>query len=196
MTDKTITKLFGEGVERTAAKLKTLHTLQWLKGLAKKGMFTGIVEGVEEGQQQLLQDRYRAGEYDDYNSPEFESTLLNPFTLFDIPSSLRDLELGTAALGCYLGINFGDPDNGNAELRKAMTTGAVTGMLFSGLHAFGLSNLQRADMNPGNLRALYRQYKNDAVLAKMVGENYGAAQDDAHIATFFGAMDKKGLNRM
>lgn len=196
MMDKTITKLFGEGVERTAAKLKTLHTLQWLKGLAKKGMFTGFVEGVEEGQQQLLQDRYRAGEYDDYNSPEFESTLFNPFTLFDIPSSLRDLELGTAALGCYLGINFGDPDNGNAELRKAMTTGAVTGMLFSGLHAFGLSNLQRADMNPGNLRALYRQYKNDAVLAKMVGENYGAAQDDAHIATFFGAMDKKGLNRM
>ena len=104
-------------------------------------MFTGFVEGVEEGQQQLLQSRYMRGEYDDYNSPYFDSTLFNPATLFDIPSSIKDLELGTAALGCYLGINFGDPDNGNAELRKAMTTGAVTGMMFSGLHAFGISNL-------------------------------------------------------
>lgn len=195
MTDKTITKLFGEGVERTAAKLRTLHAMQWIKSLAKKGMFTGFVEGVEEGQQQLLQSRYMRGEYDDYNSPYFDSTLFNPATLFDIPSSIKDLELGTAALGCYLGINFGDPDNGNAELRKAMTTGAVTGMMFSGLHAFGISNLQRAHMDPSNLRALHRQFQNDAVLAKMVGENYGAAQDDAHIATFFGAMDRKGLNR-
>lgn len=195
MTDKTITKLFGEGVERTAAKLRTLHAMQWIKSLAKKGMFTGFVEGVEEGQQQLLQYRYMRGEYDDYNSPYFDSTLFNPATLFDIPSSIKDLELGTAALGCYLGINFGDPDNGNAELRKAMTTGAVTGMMFSGLHAFGMSNLQRAHMDPSNLRALHRQFQNDAVLAKMVGENYGAAQDDAHIATFFGAMDRKGLNR-
>lgn len=195
MTDKTITKLFGEGVERTAAKLRTLHAMQWIKSLAKKGMFTGFVEGVEEGQQQLLQSRYMRGEYDDYNSPYFDSTLFNPATLFDIPSSIKDLELGTAALGCYLGINFGDPDNGNAELRKAMTTGAVTGMMFSGLHAFGISNLQRAHMDPSNLRALHRQFQNNAVLAKMVGENYGAAQDDAHIATFFGAMDRKGLNR-
>lgn len=195
MTDKTITKLFGEGVERTAAKLRTLHAMQWIKSLAKKGMFTGFVEGVEEGQQQLLQSRYMRGEYDDYNSPYFDSTLFNSATLFDIPSSIKDLELGTAALGCYLGINFGDPDNGNAELRKAMTTGAVTGMMFSGLHAFGISNLQRAHMDPSNLRALHRQFQNDAVLAKMVGENYGAAQDDAHIATFFGAMDRKGLNR-
>ena len=195
MTDKTITKLFGESVERTAAKLRTLHTLRWIKSLAKKGMFTGFVEGVEEGQQQLLQSRYMRGEYDDYNSPYFDSTLFNPATLFDIPSSIKDLELGTAALGCYLGINFGDPDNGNAELRKAMTTGAITGMMFSGLHAFGISNLQRAHMDPNNLRALHRQFQNDAVLAKMVGDNYGAAQDDAHIATFFGAMDKRGLNR-
>lgn len=195
MTDKTITKLFGESVERTTAKLRTLHALQWVKSLAKKGMFTGFIEGVEEGQQQLLQSRYMRGEYDDYNSPYFDSTLFNPATLFDIPSSIKDLELGTAALGCYLGINFGDPDNGNAELRKAMTTGAVTGMMFSGLHAFGISNLQRAHMDPSNLRALHRQFQNDAVLAKMVGDNYGAAQDDAHIATFFGAMDKKGLNR-
>ena len=74
----------------------------------------------------MLQSRYMRGEYDDYNSPYFDSTLFNPATLFDIPSSIKDLELGTAALGCYLGINFGDPDNGNAELRKAMTTGAVT----------------------------------------------------------------------
>ena len=195
MTDKTITKLFGKDFERTSAKLRTLHALQWVKNLAKKGMFTGFVEGVEEGQQQLLQSRYMRGEYDDYDSPYFDSTLFNPATLFDIPSSIKDLELGTAALGCYLGINFGDPDNGDAELRKAMTTGAVTGMMFSGLHAFGISNLQRAHMDPNNLRALHRQFQNDAVLAKMVGENYGAAQDDAHIATFFGAMDKRGLNR-
>ena len=195
MTDKTITKLFGESVERTTAKLRTLHAMQWIKSLAKKGMFTGFVEGVEEGQQQLLQSRYMRGEYDDYNSPYFDSTLFNPATLFDIPSSIKDLELGTAALCCYLGINFGDPDNGNAELRKAMTTGAVTGMMFSGLHALGISNLQRAHMDPSNLRALHRQFQNDAVLAKMVGENYGAAQDDAHIATFFGAMDRKGLNK-
>ena len=196
MTDKAVTKMFGSGVESTANKLRALHVFRWVKDKAKKGMFTGFVEGTEEGQQQLLQSRYQRGEYDEYDSPTYDSTVFNPITLFDIPSSLKDLDLGTAALACYLGINFGDPDNGDEELRKAMTTGATTGMLFTALHAMGMSNLSRAHMDPSNLRALHRQFQNDAVIGKLVGDNYGAAQDDAHIAQFFRSMDKHGLNRM
>lgn len=196
MTDKAVTKMFGSGVESTVNKLRALHAFRWVKDKAKKGMFTGFVEGTEEGQQQLLQSRYQRGEYDEYDSPTYDSTVFNPTTLFDIPSSLKDLDLGTAALACYLGINFGDPDNGDEELRKAMTTGATTGMLFTALHAMGMSNLSRAHMDPSNLRALYRQFQNDAVIGKLVGDNYGAAQDDAHIAQFFRSMDKHGLNRM
>lgn len=196
MTDKAVTKMFGSGVESTVNKLRALHAFRWVKDKAKKGMFTGFVEGTEEGQQQLLQSRYQRGEYDEYDSPTYDSTVFNPITLFDIPSSLKDLDLGTAALACYLGINFGDPDNGDEELRKAMTTGATTGMLFTALHAMGMSNLSRAHMDPSNLRALYRQFQNDAVIGKLVGDNYGAAQDDAHIAQFFRSMDKHGLNRM
>lgn len=196
MTDKAVTKMFGSGVENTANKLRALHVFRWVKDKAKKGMFTGFVEGTEEGQQQLLQSRYQRGEYDEYDSPTYDSTVFNPITLFDIPSSLKDLDLGTAALACYLGINFGDPDNGDEELRKAMTTGATTGMLFTALHAMGMSNLSRAHMDPSNLRALHRQFQNDAVIGKLVGDNYGAAQDDAHIAQFFRSMDKHGLNRM
>lgn len=196
MTDKAVTKMFGSGVESTVNKLRALHAFRWVKDKAKKGMFTGFVEGTEEGQQQLLQSRYQRGEYDEYDSPTYDSTVFNPITLFDIPSSLKDLDLGTAALACYLGINFGDPDNGDEELRKAMTTGATTGMLLTALHAMGMSNLSRAHMDPSNLRALHRQFQNDAVIGKLVGDNYGAAQDDAHIAQFFRSMDKHGLNRM
>lgn len=194
ITDKAITKMFGEGVENAAKKLKTLHAAQWMTDKFKKGMYSGFFEGIEEGQQQLLQNRYMRGDYDDYDYPRFDGTIANPFTLFDFPSAFKDLDLATSAVFSYMGLNYGDPDNGSDELRNAMTTGALTGMIFSALYPMTINNIYRADMDPTNLRALYRQFKNDAVLGKLVAENYNKEQDDAHIAAFYNAMDKRGFN--
>nr|DAM86628.1 MAG TPA: hypothetical protein [Caudoviricetes sp.] len=44
---------------------------------------------------------------------------------------LSDVRLGIGAVAGYFGLNFGDPDNGTDELRKAMNTGFVASMITS-----------------------------------------------------------------
>nr|DAM86629.1 MAG TPA: hypothetical protein [Caudoviricetes sp.] len=39
-------------------KVKTAHVLDFLKRKAGQAMTTGVLEGIEEGQQYLLQQRY------------------------------------------------------------------------------------------------------------------------------------------
>nr|DAS01566.1 MAG TPA: hypothetical protein [Caudoviricetes sp.] len=82
----------------------------------------GASEGIEEGQQQLLQNRYQRGEYDNYKGVQSN---------FDIGSVFSDVRLGLESVADYYGVNPYDPDNGSAELRKAMNTGFISGMLNS-----------------------------------------------------------------
>nr|DAH00521.1 MAG TPA: hypothetical protein [Crassvirales sp.] len=83
------------------------------------------------------------GEYDDYDTP---------YSMFNLPSVFSDASLASDAIASYIGINFGDPDNGDAELRKAMNIGSVTGAMFHGVHQMNpIVNLLTSN-DPNTLR--------------------------------------------
>lgn len=186
ITDNLIDKAFGEGAEAMLKKVKTAHVLDFLKRKAGQITTTGVLEGIEEGQQHLLQQRYQRGEYDNYNSERSN---------FDINSLLSDVRLGIGAVAGYFGLNFGDPDNGTDELRKAMNTGFVASMLTSqGMSS--MTNLlptraiQKMGLNPDNVRGLKSQLNADNIINELVASNYAAEQDDDHVGLFFKSLMK------
>ena len=183
MSDAIINKVFNKNASNLYKKVMASHASKWLGNQAKLLLRTGFLEGVEEGQQQLLQSRYMRGEYDDYNTP---------YSMFSLPSVFSDANLASDAIASYIGINFGDPDNGDAELRKAMNIGSVTGVMFHGVHQINpIANLLTSN-DPNTLRYIARQLKNDHILRRIVGENYGKAEDDAHIKIFNAHLDNGG----
>ena len=155
MSDRAINKVFNSNASDIYKKVMASHASKWLGNQIKRLTWTGFTEGIEEGQQQLLQSRYQRGEYDDYNTP---------YSMFSLPSVFSDARLASDAVASYLGINFGDPDNGDAELRKAMDIGAVTGAMFHGVHTINpIVNLFGKN-DPSTLRYIASQLKNDRVL--------------------------------
>lgn len=183
MSDSIINKVFNKNASDLYKKVMASHASKWLGNQAKLLLRTGFLEGIEEGQQQLLQSRYIRGEYDDYNTP---------YSMFSLPSVFSDANLASDAIASYIGINFGDPDNGDDELRKAMNIGSVTGAMFHGAHQINpIVNLLTSN-DPNTLRYIASQLKNDHILKRIVGENYGKAEDDAHIKIFNAHLDNGG----
>lgn len=183
MSDSIINKVFNKNASNLYKKVMASHASKWLGNQAKLLLRTGFLEGIEEGQQQLLQSRYMRGEYDDYDTP---------YSMFNLPSVFSDASLASDAIASYIGINFGDPDNGDAELRKAMNIGSVTGAMFHGVHQINpIVNLLTSN-DPNTLRYVASQLKNDHILKRIVGENYGKAEDDAHIKIFNAHLDNGG----
>lgn len=183
MSDAVINKIFSKEASSIYKKVTASHASKWLGNQIKKLGFVGVTEGIEEGQQNLLQSRYQRGEYDDY-------AVTN--SMFNLPSAFNDVGLAADAVASYIGINYGDPDNGNSELRKAMNIGLTTGGVFHASHVINpISNLLGKN-DPTTARYLKNQLKNDAVLRKLVGENYSKAQDDAHIKIFNEKLNRGG----
>ena len=182
MIDAKVSKVANKFFKNTANKVSAERVINYVNTRAKTLIPLGLKEGTEEGQQQLLQNRYQRGEYDNYTDPS---------STFCIDSFINDLGLGADAIGCYLGINSGDPDNGDADLRRAMNIGFTTSMFFRAPHA--ASNMLRS--NADNTRNLIASIKNDRVLRTMVADNYGKAQDKDHVGIFFDAMTKSGVTR-
>lgn len=167
------------------SKLSSKHVLNFLQKRLKQAGWVGSLEGIEEGQQHLLQQRYGRGEYDNYNTPT---------SLLPLPSAIEDLKLASESVTAYLNMLYGDPDNGTPELRRAMQIGAVAGILGGGA-GFGLaSNILPSD-NRDNLRNLIGQLRTDYTIGKIVGDSYGTAQDTAHMNMFYDAMQKYGVTR-
>lgn len=148
-------------------------------------------EGIEEGQQNLIQKAYEAGLYDNYNQEE---------TMFDMPSFMDDTMLAADAVSAYIGGMFGDPDTDTKELMQAMAIGAMTAMWFRAPHAISTNLLSQKQkqklvnhgayfLNPeaDNFRGLLSQLKDDKILGKMISESAQAVQDDNHIGVFFDA---------
>lgn len=183
MSDSIINRVFNKNASNLYKKVMASHASKWLGNQAKLLLRTGFLEGIEEGQQQLLQSRYMRGEYDDYDTP---------YSMFNLPSVFSDASLASDAIASYIGINFGDPDNGDAELRKAMNIGSITGAMFHGVHQINpIVNLLTSN-DPNTLRYIASQLKNDHILKRIVGENYGKAEDDAHIKIFNAHLDNGG----
>lgn len=179
--DRAIDKAAGKVASNLATKMAIARTSKYIKN--KAGMFglVGLTEGVEEGQQQLLQNRFARGEYDGYD--RYQSS-------FDIPSVFEDAGLAFDSLLAYWGLNPSDPDNGDPELIKAMNIGAVTGMMFGLGHA--LTNVMPTDQD--NIRNLTAQLRNDAVIRRIVAEQQAQRQDAEHVGIFFDSFSRAGVN--
>ena len=182
VVDNVINNTTKSILKNPASRVALSHGMKYAGRQLQKMGYVGFMEGEEEGIQHLLQTRYQRGEYDNYDQRE---------SLFDLPSVFNDGALSIEALAAYIGINFGDPENGSGELKRAMNIGLTTGMLFGGATVF--SNLVHTDRD--NLRNLVAQLKNDNILRAIVGENYGKAEDDKKVGMFYDAMQKYGVNK-
>ena len=133
-----------------------------------------LSEGIEEGQQQYIQYNYENGIYDNEVNSNFAP-------LIDVRSLVDDGRLAFDAVLSYFGLNFGDPLNGDDELQQSMTSGAVTGIFFPMAGA----TIQNIFSKNAPERAARRQFQNDKLLLRHIGENYGKEQRDLQTDALF-----------
>lgn len=144
---------------------------------------SSITEGIEEGQQELLKERYKRGEYDDYIGSE---------SMFDLVEGLSTLTLANGAVADYFGINYGDIDNGSANIAKVMNIGLGSSLLFSNVrHAS--TNIPLLDADNANLRSLFKDIRTSSAVANLLADDYERAQDYQHAGLFY-EMIKRGAS--
>lgn len=141
---------------------------------------SSIKEGIEEGQQELLQSRYRRGEYDEYSKN---------YSMLDFESGIADLELASDAIANYLGINYADLDNGDRNLRKAMNIGFSSSWLF-GNARHAVTNIPGMGEGAYNITQLIKDFKSSNTIANLMADDYQKAQDYQHADLFLKALQK------
>jgi hypothetical protein len=130
--DKATSKYLGKDIQKA---LKARDVAKYLKNKVRLLGFEGAIEGLEEVNQTMLQNRYSRGEYDDYNKS---------VSMFDINELSENIALSINGIGNLLGINTSDPDNADNELRKAFNIGFASSILFAG-GSHALKNIYGAD---------------------------------------------------
>lgn len=165
-------------------RLKFVHGSKYLAKKFGELVPLATSEALEEGKQQLLSTRFERGEYDNYKPSE---------SAFYLPGVFDNQFLNADAAAAYLGIAPGDPDNGDAELRRSMEIGAMTGLLFKTAPA--AKHLVLGSDNQYTLRNTIAQLKNDNVIRSLTANNYQLAQDNDHVGIFFEAFKRAGVNR-
>lgn len=173
--DKLVKKSFKDLGNRVAVR----NLISNVGNRAKMMGAVALSEGIEEGQQAYIQYNYENGNYDDDTNSEF-SPLINIRSLVDNQNTAFDAVLS------YFGLNFGNPLNGDDELRQAMTSGTVTGMFFP----LGGAAVQNLFSKNAPERAMLRQFKNDKLLLRYIGENYNKEQRDLQTDALFMAYNK------
>lgn len=168
--DGIVKKTFKDLGNRVAVRNLITNTANRAKAMGA----VALSEGVEEGQQQYIQYNYENGTYDDEMSSRFSP-------LIDVRSLIDDNRLAFDAALSYFGLNFGDPLNGDDELRQAMTSGAVTGMFFPMAGA----TIQNIFSKNAPERSARRQFQNDKFLLRYIGENYNKEQRDLQTDALF-----------
>lgn len=175
-------------------RLKFVHGSKYLAKKFERAFPLATSEALEEGRQQLLTSRFGRGEYDDYSTGE---------SSFYLPSVFDNQFLNADAAAAYLGISSGDPDNGDAELRRSMEIGAMTGLLFRIPHNVKnlLTPYKEGSTSPFSssdkysLRNTVAQLRNDNVIRSIAANNYKLAQDNDHVGIFFDAFSRAGVNK-
>lgn len=201
VTDAAATGVIDNAIERIAMskfsnignRLKFIHGSKYLSNKINKLVPYATSEALEEGRQQLLTSRFERGEYDNYVAGQ---------SSFYLPSVLDNQLLNAQATAAYLGINPGDPDNGDAELRRSMEIGAMTSLLFRIPHNVKnlLAPYKEGSASPFrssdkySLRNTIAQLKNDNVIRSVAANNYQLAQDNDHVGIFFDAFSRAGVN--
>lgn len=168
--DGIVKKTFKDLGNRVAVRNLITNTANRAKAMGA----VALSEGVEEGQQQYIQYNYENGTYDDEMSSRFSP-------LIDVRSLIDDNRLAFDAALSYFGLNFGDPLNGDDELRQAMTSGTVTGMFFPMAGA----TIQNIFSKNAPERSARRQFQNDKFLLRYIGENYNKEQRDLQTDALF-----------
>lgn len=192
VTKAAATGVIDNAIDRVAmSKFNTIgNRLKFVHGskyLAKKfGELVPLAtsEALEEGRQQLLSTRFARGEYDNYQPSE---------SAFYLPAVFDNQLLNVDATAAYLGLATGDPDNGDAELRRSMEIGAMTGLLFKTAPA--AKHLIFGSNNQYTLRNTIAQLRNDNIIRSLAANNYQLAQDNDHVGIFFEAFKRAGINR-
>lgn len=152
-------------------RLKFVHGSKYLAKKFERAFPLATSEALEEGRQQLLTSRFERGEYDNYSTGE---------SSFYLPSVFDNQFLNADAAAAYLGISSGDPDNGDAELRRSMEIGAMTGLLFRIPHNIKnlLAPYREGSTSPFSssdkysLRNTVAQLRNDNVIRSIAANNY------------------------
>lgn len=176
----TIDKAAKRLIEKDSPKLQKMGLLsrdlsKYLINRVPYAIASSITEGIEEGQQELLKERYKRGEYDDYSSP---------YSMFDLVEGLSTLSLANGAIGDYFGINYGDIDNGNENVHKVMNIGLASALTFSNArHA--ATNVPLLDADNANLRSLFKDIRTSNAVANMIADDYQRAQDYQHAGIFY-----------
>lgn len=170
----------GMSIEKQIASRNLLHSLG---DYNKKMAIIAATEGIEEGQQAFLQDRYQRGEYDkttaDYDYGRG----------VDVKSLVDNTKLAFESVLAYYGLDFGDPLNGDESLKQQMEAGAATSFWF-GLGHQVIANAKNDDTS---VRNWVSQFKHDKNLMRYVANNYKQQQDDMHVDMFFDSF-KNGNN--
>lgn len=173
-------ELLKRGMTKSALMAKT--TGAGIKNTAKTLVPVGIEEGVEEGVQHLLQQRYQRGEYDDYDRPS---------SMFNIGDVFANVNLAQQAVLASMGLLDGDLENDSKELRRAMTIGTVSGMMFP-LGFGAVKNL--VPNNEHSFRGFVSQLKNDYLVGSIVGSQYSRNEDEKHIQMYTDMLHRTGVH--
>ena len=173
-------ELLKRGMTKSALMAKT--TGAGIKNTAKTLVPVGIEEGVEEGVQHLLQQRYQRGEYDDYDRPS---------SMFNIGDVFANVNLAQQAVLASMGLLDGDLENDSKELRRAMTIGTVSGMMFP-LGFGAVKNL--VPNNEHSFRGFVSQLKNDYIVGSIVGSQYSRNEDEKHIQMYTDMLHRTGVH--
>lgn len=173
--DGLVKKTFKDLGNRVAVRNLITNTANRAKAVGG----VALSEGLEEGQQQYIQYNYENGTYDNEMSSRFSP-------LIDVRALIDDGRLAFDAALSYFGLNFGDPLNGDDELRQAMTSGAVTGMFFpmAGATIYNIFSKNAPE------RSARRQFQNDKFLLRYIGENYNKEQRDLQTDALFMSYNK------
>ena len=149
-----------------------------------------LMEGFEEGQQEILQDRFKRGLYDNYN---YETTMFSPTEM------LYDLNLIPEVAAAYFGWTPFDAGLDTENIYRAFNAGVAGSMFFGGAqnafrNVYNTSGDGRYSQ-PETLRQLFSQLKNDKLAAKMVADGYSDQEDLLHAEIFYDQFNKGGVNR-
>lgn len=161
------------------AGLATSRIQKYLASKLKMTAPTMIIEGAEEGVQTTLQQKYEAGEYDNYKVPALE------FNINDV------LQLPNL-YGYVLDAMHGAHGSSDEEIVKSVIIGAFVGSLFP----VALNSVTNLSSNPNNqnLRNLITSLKNDATMTGLVGHQFDTIADEKKIRLYTEAFHRTGVN--
>lgn len=179
--DKRVNKIADKVGLDIANKIAIKNATKTISSGAKKLGFVAAGEGVEEGQQMYISQQYQQGMYDDENAA-FSN-------MFDINHVVDNNKLAFESLLSYFGLNFGDPLNGDEELRRSMESGALTGLFFAGGGQVVQSTFERK--NPiAPVTDMIRDFKNDKFLIRRMSDNYDKQNRELQASVLFDSYNR------